>query len=314
MKKTFLRILTAALCLVLVFSMTSCSDLLNIVNEILSETEETTGTGTDTEFPIIPVDPKGGFSLDDIPAFTTKPFVVINDNVPDFPESDKKPVSFEHYSDLDALGRCGVAYACVGRDLMPTSERESISSVHPTGWRSVSYSFINGKSLYNRCHLIAFKLAGENANEKNLITGTRYLNEDAMIPFEDMVEDFVKEDNGHVLYRVTPIFVGNELVARGVQMEGWSVEDKGESVCFNVFCYNCQPCIAIDYMTGESHEEQTHTDLPKESFALNTNSKKFHKPDCPGLADVKSENVGSFNGARQCLIDMGYTPCKTCNP
>ena len=160
--------------------------------------------------------------------------------------------SFEEYSDLDELGRCGAAYANIGQDLMPTQKRGDISRVKPTGWRSVKYDIVDGKHLYNRCHLIGYQLTAENANEKNLITGTRYMNVDGMLPFENMVADYIKETDNHVLYRVTPIFDGNDLVAQGVQMEACSVEDDGEGICFNVFVYNVQPGIEIDYATGES--------------------------------------------------------------
>ena len=178
--------------------------------------------------------------------------MVLNDNQPSFTEEDMTDVSYEFYSDLDELGRCGVTEACIGRDLMPTEKRGDISSVKPTGWVQNQYDFVDGKSLWNRCHLIGFQLAGENANECNLITGTRYLNVEGMLPFENLVADYVKETDNHVLYRVTPAFQGTELVARGVQMEAYSVEDSGDGVCFNVFCYNVQPGVEIDYATGDN--------------------------------------------------------------
>lgn len=191
-------------------------------------------------------------NLEAIPAYQGTPYVAIWGNQPSFPEEDQKAESFERYSELDSLGRCGAAYACIGQDLMPTEKRESISHIKPTGWVQNQYDFVEGQSLYNRCHLIGFQLAGENANEKNLITGTRYLNTEGMLPFENMIADFVKETNQHVLYRVTPIFEGNNLVASGVQMEAYSVEDEGESICFNVYVYNVQPGVQIDYATGEN--------------------------------------------------------------
>ena len=184
------------------------------------------------------------FSLEDIPAWSGEPYVAVDGNQPDFPEEDMTSVSFETYSELDTLGRCGVAYANVGQDLMPTEDRESISSVTPSGWINREY---DGEYLYNRCHLIGFQLTGENANEENLITGTRYMNVDGMLPFENLVADYVKETDNHVLYRVTPVFEGQNLVASGVQMEAWSVEDEGEGVCFNVYVYNVQPGITIGY-------------------------------------------------------------------
>jgi DNA-entry nuclease len=177
---------------------------------------------------------------------------VVNDNVPFFTEGEMTEESFEDYSELDELGRCGTAYANVGQDIMPTEKRGSIGSVKPTGWHTVKYDIVDGKYLYNRCHLIGYQLTGENANERNLITGTRYLNVEGMLPFENLVDDYVDETNNHVLYRVTPVFVDDELVARGVLMEGYSVEDDGEGVCYCVYVFNVQPGVTIDYATGES--------------------------------------------------------------
>ncbi len=200
----------------------------------------------------IPVDAQ---TLEEIPDYAGDPFVSVNGNIPFFVEEELTTESYEFYSELDSLGRCGMTMACIGTDLMPTEGRGSISSVKPTGWHSVQYDCVEGKSLYNRCHLIGFQLAGENANRKNLITGTRYLNVEGMLPFEELVADYVKETDDHVLYRVTPLFTGTNLVAEGVLMEGWSVEDDGESICFCVYAYNVQPGIGIDYATGESWEE-----------------------------------------------------------
>lgn len=196
--------------------------------------------------------PAETYSMENIPPYDGMPYVVLNDNQPSFTEEDMTDVSYEFYSDLDELGRCGVTEACIGRDLMPTEKRGDISSVKPTGWVQNQYDFVDGKSLWNRCHLIGFQLAGENANECNLITGTRYLNVEGMLPFENLVADYVKETDNHVLYRVIPAFQGTELVARGVQMEAYSVEDSGDGVCFNVFCYNVQPGVEIDYATGDN--------------------------------------------------------------
>lgn len=193
-------------------------------------------------------------TLEDLPAYDGTPYVAVNDNQPSFLEEDLTSTSYETYGDLDYLGRCTAAESCVGQDLMPTEKRESISSVRPTGWVQNSYDFVDGKSLYNRCHLIGFQLTGENANEKNLITGTRYMNVDGMLPFENLVADYIHETNNHVLYRVTPVYSGADLVAQGVQMEAYSVEDNGDGVCFNVFCYNVQPGVEIDYATGENRE------------------------------------------------------------
>ena len=194
-------------------------------------------------------------NLETIPEFDEEPYIEINNNIPDFYEEDLTTEPFEEYSELDELGRCGVAYANICHELMPTTKRESISHIKPTGWRSVKYKCVDGRYLYNRCHLIGHQLAGENANEKNLITGTRYMNVDGMLPFENMVADYVDETDNHVLYRVTPIYEGDNLVAAGVQMEAYSVEDDGEGICYNVYVYNEQPGVEINHETGESHLE-----------------------------------------------------------
>ena len=194
------------------------------------------------------------FSLSDVPAYAGEPYVAVNNNIPYFSNNDLTTTSFEQYGDLDSLGRCQAAYASIGQDLMPTEKRSSISSVKPTGWHNAKYEGIDGKYLYNRCHLIGYQLTAENANEKNLITGTRYMNVEGMEPFENMTADYIKDSGNHVLYRVTPEFEGNNLVASGVLMEGKSVEDDGAGVQFCVYCYNVQPGITIDYATGESAE------------------------------------------------------------
>ena len=197
-------------------------------------------------------------AAEDIPPYSGEPYTVMNNNMPYFelPHMTGNGrfyiIPEEFYSELDPLGRCGVAIANVSVYLMPEGDRESISSVTPTGWRSVKYDSVSGKYLYNRCHLIGYQLAGENANPKNLITGTRYLNIKGMLPFENMVADYVKETENHVMYRVTPYFDGENLVADGVELEAWSVEDNGEGICFNVYCYNEQPGIIIDRATGDS--------------------------------------------------------------
>lgn len=192
-------------------------------------------------------------SLTDIPEYSGSPYVEINGNEPLFTEKQKEITeSFETYAELDNLGRCGVTFACIGEDLMPTGERGEIGQVKPTGWHTVKYDFVDGRYLYNRCHLIGWQLTGENANRSNLITGTRYMNVDGMLPFENMVDDYIEETGNHVLYRVTPLFVEDELVARGVTIEAYSVEDDGEGICFYVYCYNVQPGVRIDYATGKS--------------------------------------------------------------
>lgn len=256
-------------------------------------------------------------SIDEVPEFSNEPYVVINDNTPIFEEKDFQGESFEKYSDLDNLGRCGVAYANIGVDLMPTEDRGSIGQVKPSGWQTVRYDNVDGKYLYNRCHLLGYQLTGENANEKNLITGTRYMNVDGMLPFEDMVADYIKETNNHVLYRVTPIYEGDNLVVSGVQMEGESVEDKGEAICFNVYVYNNQPGITIDYATGESklsNEEMQAVNTGSSTYIINIKSGKFHKPNCSGVKTMNEANKEEFAGGRQELINRGYEACGLCNP
>ncbi|MCD7834261.1 MAG: DNA/RNA non-specific endonuclease [Lachnospiraceae bacterium] len=259
--------------------------------------------------------------LADIPAYSGSPYAEVKGNVPDFSDLDINTESFERYSELDSLGRCGVALANLGTDLMPTQERGDISSIHPTGWHSVQYEGIDGESLYNRCHLIAYKLTAENANEQNLITGTRYLNTEGMLPFEDLVAEYIYETGNHVLYRVTPIFEGENLVASGVQMEAMSVEDEGAGVLFNVYCYNVQPGIGIDYATGESWIEDDASvsahaagDTEKTTYILNTNTMKFHDPACSSVEDMSEKNKLEYTGDRESVIAMGYAPCQRCNP
>lgn len=196
------------------------------------------------------------FANEAIPEYSGNPYVELNGNVPYFTDEELSTTAFELYSELDSLGRCGACYANICKEIMPTEERGSIGMVKPTGWHTVKYDCITDRYLYNRCHLIGYQLAGENANEKNLITGTRYLNVDGMLPFENEVADYVDETDNHVLYRVTPVFSDDNLVASGVIIEAKSVEDKGAGVQFNVYCYNVQPGISIDYIDGQSWENQ----------------------------------------------------------
>ena len=303
--------------------------------QVTSATDVPTGEGT------------SAFSLREIPAYSGTPYTEVNGNKPYFTEAELTTPSFETYSELDSLGRCGVAYANVGQDLMPTEPRGEIGAVKPTGWHLVKYDNVDGKYLYNRCHLIAYMLAAENANPQNLITGTRYLNVQGMLPFETKVCDYVKNTGNHVLYRVTPIFDGDNLLADGVLMEAYSVEDAGEGICFCVFAYNVQPGIGIDYATGDNWAEgsgtyqstvasvaeetpvpQPETDTavqitpessaPQESqgitYVLNTNTKKFHYPTCSSVDDMKEKNKQIYTGSREEVINMGYVPCKRCNP
>ena len=305
--------------------------------QVTSATDVPTGEGTPA------------FSLWEIPAYSGTPYTEVNGNKPYFTEADLTTQSFETYSELDSLGRCGVAYANVGQDLMPTEPRGEIGAVKPTGWHLVKYDNVDGKYLYNRCHLIAYMLAAENANPQNLITGTRYLNVQGMLPFETKVCDYVKRTGNHVLYRVTPIFDGDNLLADGVLMEAYSVEDAGAGICFCVFAYNVQPGIGIDYATGDNWAEgsgtcqstetsvtvetpvlqpETDTDTtvqttpespaPQESqgitYVLNTNTMKFHYPTCSSVDDMKEKNKQIYTGSREEVINMGYVPCKRCNP
>lgn len=201
------------------------------------------------------------YNIGEIPEFTNSPYTIINENKPNFDEKDYNR-EFEEYANLDSLGRCGVAYANITRKTMPQDgvQRESISSVYPSGWKNKEYKgLIDGDYIYNRCHLIGWQLGAENDNKLNLITGTRYFNVQGMLPFENIIADYLHEKvnkNNHVLYRVTPIYEGNNLVASGVQMEAYSVEDNGEGVCFNVYVYNVQPGFIIDYSTGENSIEK----------------------------------------------------------
>lgn len=257
-------------------------------------------------------------SVMDVPAFSGEPYVIINDNQPEFEEAELTTKAYERYSQLDYLGRCGSAMACIGTELMPTEDRESISQVKPSGWVQATYAFVDGNSLYNRCHLIGFQLTGENANEQNLITGTRYMNVEGMLPFENMVADYIKETGNHVLYRVTPVFDGDNLVARGVQLEAVSVEDASEGICFNVYVYNNQPGVVIDYLTGESRAEAsaetTGSVSEATSYILNTKSKKFHLENCAQAQSISQSNMQIYHGDRDALIADGYVAAKCCNP
>lgn len=257
----------------------------------------------------------GEFSLEDVPDYKDSPYAVINGNTPFFTDDEMTDTSFERYGALDDLGRCTEAFACVGKDLMPTEKRGDIGSVRPTGWHSVRYENVDGKSLYNRCHLIGYQLSGENANERNLITGTRYLNVTGMLPFENMVADYVNETGNHVMYRVTPIFKESELLARGVLMEARSVED--DDIMFCVFCYNVQPGITLDHATGNSclEGESLPSDAESEnSYVLNTKTEKFHRPTCSSVEKIDKTNKAVSEKTRDELIAAGYSPCGSCKP
>ncbi len=264
----------------------------------------------------------GKIAAGDVPAYTGNAFIEWNHNQPGFTKEDITTDTFEYYSELDEYGRCGVAYANICQDLMPEGDRGEIGQIHPSGWHTVKYNgFIDGNYLYNRCHLIAYQLAGENANEKNLITGTRYMNVQGMLPFENQVADYVKRTNHHVLYRVTPVYEDENLVASGVELEAMSVEDEGRGICFHVFVYNVQPGIIIDYTDGDSrlsmeNEKESVSDLghPVVQYIINTNTGKFHLPDCESVDTIEQHNRWEYTGDRDEIVSMGYAPCKRCNP
>ena len=296
-----------------------------------------------------PVTDDGVLSYRDVPAFDGNPYVYVNDGEPTFTDEQRAAEpGHEHYGELDELGRCTAAFAVVGPETQPTEKRGSIGEIRPSGWQMAKYDFVEGKYLFNRCHLLGYQLTGENANPQNLITGTRYLNIQGMLPFENAVADYVDATGNHVLMAVTPIFEGSELVARGVHMMAESVEDGGEGVAFNVFCYNVQPGVVIDYGTGESMLEEDATPLPDVSgaesapdtasegagageasekgatgsaedkgvaeYVLNTNSKKFHIPSCSSVDQMSPKNREDVENTRENLIAKGYDPCKRCNP
>lgn len=284
---------------------------------ILTLTVLLSGCSQFEQMGILETSETASYSLSEIPPYENSPYVVLEDNMPAFSEADMSTESFETYSDLDRLGRCGVAFANVGRDLMPTEKRGSIGMVKPSGWQLAKYDIVDGKYLYNRCHLLGYQLTGENANEKNLITGTRYMNVDGMLPFEDMVADYVKETGGHVLYRVTPIYDGNNLVARGVQMEGYSVEDDGKGVCFNVFVYNVQPGIEIDYSNGANRldlnnaaAQDDEEEKIVEEIRGNKRSKIYHCPGQRAYEEMEdSKNLIIFDSEEE-AIEAGYRKAK----
>lgn len=296
-----------------------------------------------------PVTDDGVLSYRDVPAFEGNPYVYVNDGEPTFTDEQRAAEpGHEHYGELDELGRCTAAFAVVGPETQPTEKRGSIGEVRPSGWQMAKYDFVEGKYLFNRCHLLGYQLTGENANERNLITGTRYLNVQGMLPFENAVADYVDATGNHVLMAVTPVFESSELVARGVHMMAESVEDGGEGVAFNVFCYNVQPGVVINYGTGESMLEEDATPLPDVSgaesapdaasegagareasekgatgsdegkgvaeYVLNTNSRKFHLPSCSSVGQMSPKNREDIEGTRENLIANGYDPCKRCNP
>ena len=327
LKHSLIMMLGVLLCLSGLISCSITIDLSTDNNGQVIENSNDTNSSTQNT-----TADSSNITIDNIPAYSGDDYIILNNNIPNFSESDLTTTSFEEYAPLDDLGRCGVAYSNIGTDIMPTEKRESISSVKPSGWHSVKYDIVEGKYLYNRSHLIGYQLTAENANDRNLITGTRYFNATLMLPYENMVADYIKETNNHVLYRVTPVFEGNNLVATGVQMEAKSVEDNGEGIEFNVFVYNVQPGITIDYATGDSAlsgEEITNTSSSSNSnntsnnssnttssnnttsteeiiIRGNSKSKIYH---CPGQRDYEnmadSDYLVNFNSEEE-AISAGY--------
>ena len=341
MKKNHI-VLALLLSFLLLFTGCTSTEQTLSENEIINQIENNTVEEQDeiqqseeTEQPIQEqtASQETSFDFNSIPAYNGSPYVVVNNNKPFFKESEYTTTSFEKYSPLDNLGRCGVAFACVGRDIMPTEERGSIGSVKPTGWQTVRYENVDGKYLYNRCHLLGFQLTGENANTRNLITGTRYMNVDGMLPFENMVADYVQETNNHTLLRVTPIFEEDNLLASGVLMEALSMEDNGDGICFNVYCYNVQPGIIIDYSDGSNkaadgsapygssayvnNNQNSNTSnsatTGNASYIGNKNTKKFHHPNCSSVKQMKDSNKVPL-ASREQAINLGYDPCGNCLP
>lgn len=295
--------------------LTGCSQTTPVVQENKSlyayDTEETTHTDV-TENDTMAYPPYMG-----------EAYVIINENTPFFIDDDITSQAYEDYSPLDSLNRPGIATACLGIETMPAESetRGEIGMIKPAGWHTVKYpEVISDLYLYNRCHLIGWQLSGENANELNLITGTRYLNVTGMLPFENEVADYIQQTNNHVLYRVTPVYTGDNLICDGLLMEARSVEDNDLSFC--VYCYNVQPGITIDYETGDSwlsdntsEPATSETNNNSEShYVLNKNSLKVHTADCPSASKIADNNKEDYYGSLEELIANGYTPCKQCNP
>lgn len=308
----------------LALALLACALVLAICPSCASQEEP--GRAADASSPVLGAPEVSHATPEDqlasMPPYQGTPFSEIDGGAPGFsPEEIQRARagSFEEYAPLDALGRCGAAMACVGLDTMPTQSRGDIWHVKPTGWHTSEYDFVEGEKLYNRCHLIGFQLTAENDNERNLITGTRYLNATGMLPFEERIAEYVKTTGNHVLYRVTPLFAGDDMVARGVVMEARSVEDDGRAISFNVYCHNVQPGVDIDYATGDNRRAEASSEDAEQrgevgDFVINTNTRKFHLPECPAVTDIAEKNKQIFTGSCTELIEQGLAPCKKCNP
>ena len=329
MKKTTNRTFTWLLAiLLLVASLSGCAQKQKPVEPPPVETE----TQAPQPVPAPTTEPAteqaSVFDYSQVPPYTEYAYAEINDNVPYFTPSEITTEAFEDYAPLDTLGRCQTAFACLGPETLPTQKRQSISHIKPTGWQTVKYpEYISDNYLYNRCHLIAHELAAEDDNKQNLVTGTRYMNVTGMLPFENNTAYYIKATGNHVMYRVTPVFIGNELVCRGVLMEGYSVEDEGESIEFCIFYYNVQPFITINYTDGTSQvaanapsptaapgQEAQEQAVQKHKYILNTNSKKIHMPDCSLAEKISEKNKKTVTSSINDLYDQGYTPCGSCRP
>lgn len=315
---------TFLICMLLIcsFFITGCNnsslnDMANKINDKYdtSESDKPYGNPSNDKSLITTT----GFDLSKIPEFNNSPVYEYNNNKPLFTSSEITNKAYENYSELDDLGRVGTAMACLGEETLPTSSRGDINSVTPTGWKQAKYDEIdNGGYLYNRCHLIAHELAGEDANSKNLATGTRYMNVSGMLPYENLVRAYIDDTGNHVMYRVTPMFIDKELVCRGVLIEAYSVEDNGKGIQFCVYCYNNQPGITIDYTTGNSQLSSNTKDddviITSNTYILNTKSKTVHKPTCSSVTNMSESNKKTYTGSLSDLLNEGYKTCGSCHP
>ena len=311
-------------CLLLIcsFFITGCNN--SSLNDMASKINDKYNTSESDNSQNNPSDDKSlitttGFDLSKIPEFNNSPIYEYNNNKPSFTSSEITSKAYEKYSELDDLGRVGTAIACLGEETLPTSSRGDINSVTPTGWKQAKYDEIdNGGYLYNRCHLIAHELAGEDANAKNLATGTRYMNVSGMLPYENIIRAYIDDTGNHVMYRVIPMFINEELVCRGVLIEAYSVEDDGKGIQFCVYCYNNQPGITIDYTTGNSRLSSNTKDddivITSNAYILNTKSKTVHKPTCSSVTHMSESNKKTYTGSLSDILNEGYKTCGSCHP